>query len=240
MKTQRLLFLAGLALASLSALSARDTTPAEKGDYEGWFNYYYKHPQPEYLLKATYQLNRQGFFDDGQSSVAMGFYATIFAQNPGKVDEWFANFRAMPMNVQRLMASALYLSGDRRGPQYLTRVANLAAPDSRTRIRELAQTPSPGVAATPIASVSSMSLAWGSFLATGQDAPVVKILAALGSTPTDSSINEAARWSLAVNGASHDRVLEICSEQLNRQPNEVRTILKAVINEAQTNKHGSS
>ncbi len=131
MKTQRLLFLAGLALASLSALSARDTTPAEKGDYEGWFNYYYKHPQPEYLLKATYQLNRQGFFDDGQSSVAMGFYATIFAQNPGKVDEWFANFRAMPMNVQRLMASALYLSGDRRGPQYLTRVANLAAPDSR-------------------------------------------------------------------------------------------------------------
>lgn len=235
MKTQKLAFLAGLALASLTSIVPA-AKAAEKGDYQSWFHYYYKNPQPQDLVKATYQLNREGFFD-GQTATAMGFYATVFAQNPDKVQGWFSEFNRMSPKIQRLMASALYLSGDSRGPQYLERAARFAPSDTRDTIVHLAQNPVQNVESIPVVSESSMNVAWGEFLADGKEAPVVKILAALGSG--EDSISSAARWSLAVNGASHDRVLDICREQLDKQPREVNTVLKAVINDAQTKKTSS-
>ena len=79
---------------------------------------------------------------------------------------------------------------------------------------------------------------WGYFMATGDDAPVVRIMAALpwmevrGDIPR-LSVGGAAKWSLTSNAAQHERVLRICRAQLSRQPKDVATVLRQVIQEAE-------
>jgi hypothetical protein len=81
-----------------------------------------------------------------------------------------------------------------------------------------------------------MNLQWGAFLASGEERNVTNILAAIGR----GQIGDSARVSLAFNAAQHDRVLQICRAQLDKQPNEVRSVLRAVINDAETKKQPTS
>lgn len=79
---------------------------------------------------------------------------------------------------------------------------------------------------------------WGYFMASGEDAPVVRIMAALAWSEVRGDIPRlriggAAKWSLASNAAQHQRVMEICKAQLSTQPKEVATVLRQVVKEAE-------
>jgi hypothetical protein len=50
-------------------------------------------------------------------------------------------------------------------------------------------------------------------------------------------IGGAARWSLTSNCIQHQKVLEICKDQLSKQDSETVSILKEVIKQAQAKKH---
>ena len=135
-----------------------------------------------------------------------------------------------------MMASALWYSGNAKGEQKLLALARSAAPDSRHEIEQLVAKPITDVANNPVLSDSSMNLQWGAFLASGEERNVINILAAIGR----GQIGDSARVSLAFNAAQHDRVLQICRAQLDKQPNEVRSILRAVINDTETKKQPTS
>jgi len=68
---------------------------------------------------------------------------------------------------------------------------------------------------------------------------VRNILAALGSR-TNSQLSQDVRWSLAQNAAQHPAVLNICRDELSRQPNEVRETLRAVINDTEARRQPST
>lgn len=79
---------------------------------------------------------------------------------------------------------------------------------------------------------------WGNFMATGDDAPVARIISALPWINVRGdiarlSVGGAARWSLISNAIQHRRVLAVCRKELASQPKEVADVLREVIGEAE-------
>ena len=172
MKFLKTVVTAGLVLASSVAAHATNSAQA-------WLENYYKNPQPAQLVPHVYELSRDGYFTTaGQPAIAIGFFAAVFAQNPAKVDQWFAQFRDLPVADQRLLASALWQSGNEKGREQLLRLSRDSGLGSE--IARLVNQPATSLAQSPVRSLSSMNLQWGAFLATGSEQHITSILAALG------------------------------------------------------------
>jgi hypothetical protein len=222
MKTLKFIFVAGLALAS--SLAARAEISAQ-----GWLETYYLNPQPAELGRQVHRLSTAGYFEQSNHvAIAIGFLSTVFAQNPDRVDGWLVEFTDLPQRDHRLIAAALWQAGDAKGAELLRQLGSSAA------VLRLAGTTSDNVADTPVRSPSSMNLQWGAFLATGDERYIVNVLAAMGTGLP--ALDSAARYALAENAAAHPRVLEICRAQLNRQPEEVRGLLRAALDDAEAAK----
>jgi hypothetical protein len=236
MKILRFLRSAGAAALLLAfATGAR----AEQSSAEEWLNNYYQHPTPDRFTSAVMELSRSGYLDESNHvPLAIGFIASVFAQNPDRVGSWMAMSRALPAAHQRILASALWYSGNAKGPAYLRTLARDAQPELRREIEALAAT-TPDLRTVDVRSAQSLNLQWGAFLASGDSTPVRNILAALGSQ-NNSQLNQDVRWSLAQNAAQHQRVLAICRDELSRQPNEVRETLRAVINDTEARRQPST
>lgn len=221
MKTLKLHFLAGLALAGSLSASAEISAQA-------WLETYYLDPQPAELPRAIRRLSAAGYFDRPEHvSVAIGFIATIFARHPDQVAGWLEQFDGLPESHCRLVVGALWQSGHPSGPDLLRAFGRRTT--MRKEIDRLADQPSRPVADTPVRSPSSMRLQWGAFLATGEERHVVRILDAFGQNVP--GLTPAVRISLAENAAAHPRVLEICRAQLDRQPEAVRAELRAALSD---------
>jgi hypothetical protein len=72
-----------------------------------------------------------------------------------------------------------------------------------------------------------MRLQWGAFLASGDERHIVRILDAIGNG--ERNLTTVAQMALAEQAAAHPRVAEICRAQLERQPDEVRSVLRAAL-----------
>jgi hypothetical protein len=222
MKTLPRLLLVGLALALCSALRADVSA-------QTWLETYYLNPRPAELPRAVEQLSRTGYFDrTDNTAVAIGFLGAVFAQNPDQVQGWLEQLSHLPAKHQRLLAAAVWQSGHSRGPAMLVSLAQRSP--VRAEVERLASMPAPSLAETAVRSPSSMRLQWGAFLATGDERHVVSILDAFGQN--EPQLSSAARMALAQNAAAHPRVMEICRSQLERQPEEIRSELRAALNQA--------
>ena len=75
---------------------------------------------------------------------------------------------------------------------------------------------------------------WGNFMATGNKAPVQRIMTTLPWIDVKGDVNRlliggAARWSLTSNAVQHQRVLQFCEEEVSAQPKDVAAKLREVI-----------
>jgi hypothetical protein len=201
-------------------------------DWSQWMSQYYRTPQPDQVVKAVYGLSKSGYFERAENrTAAIGFFAGVFSQNPDRVGEWMSEFRNLPVAEQRLVAAALWYSGLPQGREHLLALARNSRSDMRADIEQLVQQKMVSLRDTPVLSESSLNLQWGAFLATGESQHVVNVLAALGSR--EPGLSNQARFALAQNAAAHQRVYEICQNQLSRQPQAVQEQLHAVLAEAQ-------
>ncbi len=223
MKTLFRLTLASLALAATAALRAEISAQA-------WLETYYLNPQPAELPRAIENLSRDGYFARPENTaVAIGFIGTVFAQNPDRVEGWLSQLSHLPARDQRLLAAALWQSGHALGNNHLRALAQNSP--VRAGVERLATLPTQVIAETTVRSPSSMRLQWGAFLASGEERHMVAILDGFGLN--DASLNSAARMALAQNAAAHPRVMEICRTQLDRQPAEVQSVLRAALGHAE-------
>lgn len=219
MKSFPALVAAGLALAT--SLAARADTSAQ-----AWLETYYLNPRPAELSPAVHRLSRSGWFEEsGHTATAVGFLATVFANNPARVEGWLSDLSDLPLSHRRLVAASLWQAGHPLGSELLKRLSGNSS--VRTDVERLAARESIAVVETPVLSPSSMNLQWGAFLASGNERHVVAVLEAMG---TDRpNLDLAARQSLAQNAVAHPRVMEICRVQLDRQPESVRAELRAAL-----------
>lgn len=239
MKTLKFVLAASSLLAASQLFASTAAVgAATRSAGEQWLAHYYQNPQPEKLPLAVHQLSRDGYFEQaGQPATAIGFFATVFAQNPQNINYWLNETKDLPNSHRRILAAAAWQAGSPRG---LTLLREMSANDGAELQKEIAalleKGPTP-VASTPVRSESSMNLQWGAFLANGSEQHIVAVLSALGSG--EANVSTAARYSLAQNAVEHRRVVDICRAQLDKQPEAVRSEIRAALNEAAAHQPGA-
>jgi hypothetical protein len=220
MKNPLFVLCASFALASPFATFA---TPSA----EAWLETYYVNPRPEQFVDSFRALSREGYFDrPGNVPVAVGFFSAVLAQNPDRVEGWLAELKGLPLRHQRLLAASLWQAGHPRGAELMRKLA--ASSPMQAEIERLASLESRRVLDTAVLSPASMNLQWGAYLATGDERHIVNIFDAIGHN--EPGLEEAATVALAQHAADHPQVMEICRTQLDRQPDEVKEVLRAAVN----------
>lgn len=220
MKNPLFVLFAGVALAS--PLATQAAPPAE-----AWLETYYVNPQPGQLADSFRALSREGYFDrPGNVPVAVGFFSAVFAQNPDRVEGWLVELKGLPLRHQRLLAAALWQAGHPRGAELMRKLA--ANSPVQADIERLASVESRRVLDTAVLSPASMNLQWGAYLASGDERHIVNIFDAIGHN--EPGLETAAAVALAQHAADHPQVMEICRTQLDRQPDEVKEVLRAAVN----------
>ena len=219
MNSFKTLFIAGLALATVAAASAKSAA-------QDWLEHYYQNPQPDRLGASVQALSREGYFEKpGHIALSIGFLSTVFAQNPEKIDQWLLEFNGLPLAHHRLIAVALWQAGHPIGAELLKTLGDYSP--VREAIQSLANMPSGTVADTDVLTPASMNLQWGAFLATGEDCYVTNILAAIGQG--NETLDQTARSSLTKNATAHPRLIAICQAQLTGQSVSARPALRSVL-----------
>jgi len=179
---------------------------------------------------SIHALSRQGYFEQpGHVALAIGFLSTLFVQNPDRVDGWLLQLNGLPLAHHRLIAAALWQAGHPWAVICFTTSANSRTSGrNRTSRRRRERVHSRYAGAFSLFDESPL----GAFLASGDERHILSILDAIG---TDRpGLDAAARTALAQSAANYPRVLEICQAQLARQPEEVRSVLRAALNDAAT------
>lgn len=219
MKSLKCIVVASLALAS--SLAARADSSAK-----AWLENYYLNPQPAALAPSIRALSREGFFEEpGNVAVSIGFLGTVFAKNPERVDGWLLQLNGLPLAHHRILAAALWQAGNPLGSDMLRNLGKSSR--IQPEVEKLATNGPVPIVETPVLSSSSMNLQWGAFLASGDNRHIVSILDAIGSDRP--GLDASARNALARNAATHSRVMEICQMELARQPEEVRSEIRAAL-----------
>ncbi|MDB6165421.1 MAG: hypothetical protein JWQ83_561, partial [Lacunisphaera sp.] len=156
MKNSRLILLGISAALVLSFAGPVSAAPAR--DWPQWLAHYNQSPQPDQVVPAVFALSRSGYFEEaGQPATAIGFLSAVFAQNPGKVDDWMAAFRDLPVAHQRLVASALWYSRVPGADRQLHELARQSAPGLRGEIDQLIAQGAVPVRDTPVLSEASLN-----------------------------------------------------------------------------------
>lgn len=216
-----------IALTAISLIAASLSAQAASGQAQ--LESYYRHPNPDNIPSIVYSLSHDGYFDrDENVATSIGFLATVFAQNPDRIQAWMQNFRELPDRQQRLLAAALWQSGDARGQAAVRRLApSSPVAQDVTQLLNARYVP---VAQRPVLTASSLNLQWGAFLASGDKQYVVNILQAAGNN--DPVLDRAVAAVIAENAVSHPQVRDICRVQLPQLSVAARTEVRAALQAA--------
>jgi hypothetical protein len=218
---------------------------AEKQGFnlDQWFTHYYQHPQPNLTVEAILAMSTQGHFDKetAQSPLA-AFFSQLFAQNPQSIQTWFSKLDKLPDHHKKVLWVALWHSATPQATEQLKLDAGKASGQAKANLQKLIATTPPSIATLEITSPSVLDMFWASFMATGDERYVLRIISALSWVNERENlprlmIGGAARWSLTSNCIQHQKVLEICKAQVSKQDSETVSILKELIKQAETKKH---
>lgn len=203
-----------------------------------WMAQYYKNAKPdpatERVAQAMEFASQQGYFKkDSALPPFFGFLAGWFSKNWSAADPVIERLLALPPDDQAVLVLGLWYS---------------ALPEAKTRLREIA--PRMSAQEKLIASLVNneqlrlteipleqgawvLDALWGNFTATGDEAPVQRVIAALSwaNATGNFAVGGAARWSLTSNAVKHPRVREICRTELARMPKETAAPLAALLRE---------
>ena len=222
--------------ASAQSAEAFDNPEA----FGAWVTYYYRSPEPSKVADALLFASTSGFFKDGKASPPFfGFLAGWFAQNWPLAESVVERLTALPPDDQPVLVLGLWYSATPDSKALLAKYVS-RMPAQEKLVAQLSRTTQPQITDIPLEQGPwVLDALWGNFMATGSDAPIVRLLSALPWATVKGDIPRllvggSARWSLISNAVQHPRVLEICRAQLSRQPENVATPLAEVIREAES------
>ena len=204
-----------------------------------WINDYRQAPTPDQLPDMVRAMGNLGLFRELDSAgVYIGFIAGVIGANPERAERLVARMFPMPPEDQVVLIRAIAYSGlpDWKGllglfvermPARMVLIRKYLYGDGKT-LAELE--PDDGYV---------IDLLWGYYFATGNPEPIRRIVATLAwSTDKNSveklTIGSMSKWTLATNASREKDLLDILHDEMNRQPDDVRTPLREVIEAAET------
>jgi hypothetical protein len=141
-----------LLFTSSISLAQGELSPSDK-----WMFFYYQNPQPDKLVENVRAMSKRGQLAQ-TTGLIPAFLSRVFAQNPGKIDQWMTSFKDLPQNELYTLYNALWLSNSNEGRAILTK-AGLKMPDGAA----------PDLLTLEVSEKDPMLIdaLWGYFMATG-------------------------------------------------------------------------
>lgn len=194
--------------------------------------FYYQNPQPDKLIENVCAMSKRGQLTNMQTAgVIPAFLSRVFAQNPGRIDQWMTSLKDLPQNELYTLYNALWLSNTNEGRAILTKTG-LEMPGGAV----------PDLLTLEVNEPMLIDALWGYFMATGDTRVVRRVISGFNyskyqgaderyrsSKQTDQDkqeaykavIFEAAKASLIDNCLMHPVVLAYCEKlwkenELNR------------------------
>lgn len=204
-----------------------------------WFTYYYQKPEPALVGDAMAEASRRGLYRNGMNAPPwFGFLAGALAKSPMMAAGTVRRLATLPESDQPIVVFGIWYSGLAETKSLLAQVAR-DMPAQKPIVEQLSATAAPRITEIPLEQGGwVLDMLWGNFIATGDEAPILRIISALPWSQTRGNsarmtVGGSARWSLTANAALHPRVMAICRQQAKVQPPEVARILADVIRNAE-------
>lgn len=205
-----------------------------------FMNEYRSDPQPDKLPALVRAMGNLGLFRDmDMAGVHVGFIAGVLGSNPDKTERLIAEMFPMPPEDQVVLVKAIAFSGLANWKSVLERFVE-RMPARAGLIRKYLYGDGKTLDDLPLEGSSFvLDSHWGYYFATGDEAPVQRIVASLTWVKDKNDIEKLtiasmAKWTLATNASRDKDLLDILKSEVNRQPKNVRAELAEVIEAAET------
>ncbi len=223
-----------------------------------WISNYRDHKQPWRVPSAVHAMEDYGLFGDEEKAwFCIGFIAGVLGANPKDGPGMIPKMFPMPDKEQAVIIRAIAYSGRPDWRELLEKNAS-RMPLRRPLIDDFLNGKRPTLMTLPLDSGGSPGIyaLWGYYVATGQHEPVVRIMEALrwSKTKSDSGFSfrkvfsgwgsdpsatekittgGTAKWTLASYAERDRQLLALYRAEHGRQPEEIATPLKDVIEAAE-------
>ena len=223
-----------------------------------WISSYRKHPNPSRVPAAVHAMREFGLFGDEEKAwFCTGFIAGVLGSNPKDGSGLIAKMFPMPDKEQAVIIRAIAYSGRPDWRELLDKFS-AKMPLRRPLIDDFLAGKRPTLVELPLDHGGSPGIyaLWGYYVATGQHEPVVRIMQALrwsknkddggfsfrkvfsgwGHDPSaveKITTGGTAKWTLASYAERDRELLKLYRVEYERQPKEIATPLKDVIEAAE-------
>ena len=204
-----------------------------------WMSYYYLAPQPERLSSAIGYYVGSALYEKQNTRMLMAtFFASLFQQVAGLLREAYEHIAQEGSEDAKIFFLNVLWVVDTEVSRGLLAKAKMdwtAEPVQRILTRMEGHRPD-HLLEDSVDSPADLDRLWAMFLATGDAAPVRKIISVLclleEGHGEEIIVGGAARWSLTSNARQHKRVYEICQQELQSSEGTTKSLLEQVLAEA--------
>jgi|GEM_PF-5504155 len=218
------------ALTVLAAVAADDTAAEQQAaeaieaasveDMSRWLMAYYQKPDPDFVPARVLRMAKLNMLRNGRPEANQMFFGRIMRANPDKIVGWMESWKNLPAEDQDVLQKAVWISQTDEGKKWLTENGK----------KELAEKEGhPFTTNSPmVLEPYHVDVLWEWFFATGEKAPVEKIVGMFAMLPDDpgeadlppipepggdrptylrKTIGRLSVWSASSLASRHDRLL---------------------------------
>lgn len=205
-----------------------------------WMAAYRTAPDPERLPAAVRTMTERGLIRDAdQAGIYIGFTAGVLGANPDRAEGLIGAMFPMAPEDQVLIVKAIAFSGLENWQAVLAGVVE-RMPARKVLIEKYLYGDGKTLADLALdSSPFAIDANWGYYFATGDMAPVGRIVKAVAwSKERDNveklTIGNMAKWTLAQNATRDSDLMNFLKRDLSEEPEPVRGPLREVIDAAET------
>ena len=205
-----------------------------------WMTHYYEHRDPTLVIpafKATFEYGVFDEFDDAAMFVTY-FLSSIFQQNQDKLEQWYIEADDLLLEEKYRLWTALAFPKYPGGQALLKRLQERSTPQIKETITVLLDSPDQDLLQEKVEHPSSLEALWGAFFATGDERYIQRIISFLAhpedsENPDEANIAKAAKAHLIKDASRHQKILNICVKEQQRQAGKIKEVLEEIIKKAE-------
>ena len=191
---------------------------------DDWMTFYYKAPSPDSFTKQVRAMADKGLLkDDNAQAPIIAFLSQVMSANPKRIPDWIDEASDLDEKQHNTLLAAAWYSDTEEARDLFKK---------QKRDAYLKQK-APDILKIEVNNPSTLDMLWGYFMATGDSAPIRRIVSALSLSKYSGALDrfktsektekdkkeaylevtfQAAQWSLESNCKTHPRVLEHCEK----------------------------
>lgn len=202
-----------------------------------WVTYYYIQPEPDKIIEAINYYSESGMINKASSVMPMAaFYAAALKNEPAILNSAFERVsRKGSPQEKDFFLYVLWMLNNTQGKELIEKASGTWKADTKASTFEKISQNKPWDAVNgPIKDPAQLDILWATFLATGDSAPVKRIISVIhlekDGHGMDMLLGSAASWSLLSNASQHSLVYKICQEEAVYNSGVTKAMLEEILN----------